>query len=103
MQWGREKRIASKMASNIPEFGIATRGAAYELRPGGYVVLFNAAGELATVVTPLGIALPGGGQDEGESSEDAAIREVEEECGLHIVLGGRLGVADELVCAADVG
>jgi 8-oxo-dGTP pyrophosphatase MutT (NUDIX family) len=44
--------------------------------------------------------LPGGGQDDGESPEDAAIREVKEECGLRINIGRRIGVADELVYAA---
>ncbi|MCI0463867.1 MAG: NUDIX domain-containing protein [Gemmataceae bacterium] len=71
------------------------------LRPGGYAVLFRATGEAAVVSTPLGLALPGGGQDNGESPEDAAIREVKEECGLGIQLGHRLGVADELVFAVD--
>jgi 8-oxo-dGTP pyrophosphatase MutT (NUDIX family) len=52
---------------------------------------------------PLGLTLPGGGQDDGERMEDTAIREVEEECGLRIVLGRRPGVADELVLAADEG
>jgi 8-oxo-dGTP pyrophosphatase MutT (NUDIX family) len=89
------------VAPAIPEFGIAVSGVAYVLRPGGYAVLFNAAGEVATVSTPLGLALPGGGQDEGERPEEAAIREVREECGLRIVLGRRLGVADELVFAAE--
>jgi 8-oxo-dGTP pyrophosphatase MutT (NUDIX family) len=91
------------MAPAIPEFGIARSGEAYVLRPGGYGVLFSAGGEVATVSTPWGLALPGGGQDEGERPEEAAIREVEEECGLRIVLGARLGVADELVFAADEG
>jgi 8-oxo-dGTP diphosphatase len=89
------------MAAVIPEFGIVALGASFVLRPGGYALLFNAAGEVATVSTPLGLALPGGGQEEGESPEDAAIREVQEECGLQIALGRRLGVADELVFAAD--
>jgi 8-oxo-dGTP pyrophosphatase MutT (NUDIX family) len=47
------------------------------------------------------LALLGGGQEEGESPEDAALREAEEECGLRIVLGRCLGVADELVFAAE--
>jgi 8-oxo-dGTP diphosphatase len=91
------------VAAPVREFGVAAPGVAYELRPGGYAVLFNAAGEVATVSTPSGLALPGGGQDDGERPEDAAIREVGEECGLRVVLGRRIGVADELVFAADEG
>jgi 8-oxo-dGTP pyrophosphatase MutT (NUDIX family) len=44
---------------------------------------------------------PGGGQEAGESPEQAAVRETLEECGLRIVLGERVGVADELVFAAE--
>jgi 8-oxo-dGTP diphosphatase len=91
------------MATAIPEFGTATPGAVYVLRPGGYVIIFRAAGDVAVVSTPRGLALPGGGQDPGESAADAARREVREECGLQIVLGRRVGVADELVFAADEG
>jgi 8-oxo-dGTP pyrophosphatase MutT (NUDIX family) len=103
LSWVARRRKESHVPLSIPEFGIAASGVAYVLRPGGYAVLFSATGEVATVSTPLGLALPGGGQDEGERPEDAAIREVEEECGLRIVLGPRLGVADELVFAADEG
>jgi 8-oxo-dGTP diphosphatase len=91
------------MAPTIREFGTSVHGADYVLRPGGYAILFNAGGQVATVSTPLGVALPGGGQDQGEQPEEATVREVEEECGLKIVLTRRLGVADELVFAAEEG
>jgi 8-oxo-dGTP diphosphatase len=85
----------------IPEFGYAIPNGEYILRPGGYAVIFNAVGELAVLATPLGLFLPGGGQHNEESPQDAAIRETCEECGLQITLGARLGIADELVFAAD--
>src|SRR3981081_3319606 len=37
-------------------------------------------------------SVPGGGLDHGERPEDAAVREVDEETGLEIVLGAVLGV-----------
>src|SRR5262245_54582080 len=85
------------MPAMIPEFGRPATGAAYVLRPGGYAVIFGGDGGVAAVSMPLGLALPGGGQNPGESPEEAAAREVEEECGLRVVLGARIGVADELV------
>jgi 8-oxo-dGTP pyrophosphatase MutT (NUDIX family) len=87
--------------SHFPEFGPSVPGARYVLRPGGYAVIFNAAGEVGVVATPHGLALPGGGQNQGECPDAAAIRETREECGLRISLGHRIGIADELVFAAD--
>ncbi len=89
------------METVIPEFGKPLPGAVYELRPGGYAVIFSDSGRVATVSTPRGFVLPGGGQNQAESPEDAAVREVAEECGLRVLLGPRVGIADELVFAAD--
>jgi 8-oxo-dGTP diphosphatase len=69
------------------------------LRPGGYVVLFDAERKLVIVSTPGGLFLPGGGQDPGESPAAAVVREVMEECGLQIKLGPQIGTADEMVYA----
>jgi 8-oxo-dGTP diphosphatase len=89
------------VATAIPEFGSATPGAEYVLRPGGYAVIFRSGGEVAVVSTPLGLALLGGGQEPAESAAAAAVREAHEECGLRITLGRCIGTADELVFAAD--
>jgi 8-oxo-dGTP diphosphatase len=95
------RRRSSGRGTAIREFGKSEPGVNYVLRPGGYAVIFNDAGEVALVKTPLGFALSGGGQNEGETPEQAAIREAHEECGLIIALRHRIGVADELVFAAD--
>jgi len=89
------------MTSQIPEFGLDPSEAEYILRPGGYTVIFNAVGEVAVVSTPKGLWLPGGGQEGAESPEETAVREAQDECGFIISLGSRIGVADELVFAAD--
>lgn len=91
------------MLKETPEFGTARPGVEYRLRPGGYAIILNEAGELAVVVTPQGVMLPGGGQDAGESLAAAAIREALEECGLPIRIRAEVGVADELVFAPNYG
>ena len=85
----------------IPEFGTPDPEANYVLRPGGYAVVFGPGGEVAAVWTPQGVVLPGGGQEDGESPEDAAVGEAAEECGLQVTLGVRIGAPDELVFAAN--
>jgi len=94
-------RFRDRSRSAIPEFGMAVPGMTYILRPGGYAVIFNEAGEVATISTPTAWVLPGGGQEAGEAPDKAAIREAKEECGLDIVIGDFLGVADELVYATE--
>jgi 8-oxo-dGTP diphosphatase len=87
--------------TEISQFGDAMAGAEYALRPGGYAVIFDDAGRIAVVETPDMFALPGGGQDPGESPEAAAVREAVEECSLSIRLERPLGVVDELAYAAE--
>lgn len=91
------------MFEGIPKFGEEVPGADYVLRPGGYLIVRNSQGEIAVLSTPQGFFLPGGGQQDGESPAQAAVREADEECGLHVELSGLLGTADDLVFAASEG
>jgi 8-oxo-dGTP diphosphatase len=83
------------------EFGELLCDANYILRPGGYAVIRRASGEIAILTTPKGCFLPGGGQNQGETPEQAAIREAYEECALRIQIGSQIDVADQLVYSAD--
>ena len=48
-----------------------------------------------------GWTLPGGGIDPGEHPADAAVREVLEETGYHVVLDELLGIDSHVILAAD--
>jgi len=95
-------KIGGMTTVKVPRvFGTTVHGANYVLRPGGYCVIRSSTGKIAVVKTPAGCFLPGGGQEKGETLEDAATREAAEECGLAIQIRSRIGVADELVYSAD--
>jgi 8-oxo-dGTP pyrophosphatase MutT (NUDIX family) len=91
------------MVGSNRKFGKLVASATYVHRPGGYAVVFNTAGGVAVVCTLQGLFLPGGGQEDAETPEQAAVREAYEECGLRIWLGPHLGTADEFVFAAEEG
>jgi len=64
----------------------------------GIVEIYNASDKLLGIVliqrknTPLGLALPGGFVDVGESIEDAVVREMKEEISLEVAIKELFGV-----------
>lgn len=81
----------------VPVFGKRIKGIPFIKRPSAYALVRNAQGELATARTKRGWFLPGGGIDEGETPEEAAVRETAEECGLIIQPIRLVGKALEIV------
>lgn len=69
----------------VPIFGVEEPGRKYVERLGAYGFLRDAGGLLALVRTPMGLFLPGGGAEAGESLVAALHREILEEIGLAVV------------------
>lgn len=89
--------------SDIPQFGTEEEGVEYTLRPGAYALFSDESGRLGVAQTPVGLYLPGGGQEAGETLEQAAVREVGEECGLLVEVGEGLGEAFQFVVSQTYG
>ena len=83
----------------IQAFGERLPDQNYVSRPSAYVLVRDLRHRVATVQTPRGVFLPGGGINPGESAKEAAAREAREECGFEIRLDGEIGVADEYLYA----
>lgn len=73
--------------NGAPVFGVRTADDPWVIRPSAYGVVQDERGWIAVVRTPEGVFLPGGGQEPGETPEEAVRREALEECGLAIRLG----------------
>jgi 8-oxo-dGTP diphosphatase len=72
---------------DAPVFGVRIEAQRYTVRPSVYGVVEDGRGQIAVVRTPQGFTLPGGGIEEGETTEQTAVREALEECGLAVRVG----------------
>lgn len=71
----------------VPIFGEPSPDVAGTIRPSAYGIVADSARRLAVVRTPLGLFLPGGGSDVGETPEATVVRETREETGLAVRVG----------------
>lgn len=69
---------------SIPVFGKIEPGRNYVERAGAYGFLQQPDRRIAVVETSMGLFLPGGGADPGETLEEALKREIFEEIGLQV-------------------
>lgn len=76
-----------------PIFGLPIEGVHYRHRPGSYGIVVNNQYQICIVRTATGYALPGGGIEDGETKEQALLREVSEETGFLVKLGQTIGTA----------
>jgi 8-oxo-dGTP diphosphatase len=67
-----------------PVFGVRQDGVHYTVRPSAYALIRNTGGQVAVVRTSVGTFLPGGGIEDGETPEQAIVREALEECAFII-------------------
>jgi 8-oxo-dGTP diphosphatase len=87
------------VTDSIRQFGVIQPGVDYVLRPGGYAIILNNCRQVAVIHSSMGMFLPGGGQDHGESLEMTVTREAKEESGISISGVKKLGVCDQLCFA----
>ena len=73
--------------AQVPVFGARAEAERYTVRPSAYGLIDGGRGQLAVVRTSHGVFLPGGGIEEGETPEQAVVREALEECGLAVRAG----------------
>ena len=83
--------------NDVPRFGSAPIGVRPVLRPSAYGIVRDGVGRVAIVRTPLGLYLPGGGMEDGESALETVVRETREECGLESRVGDWLARAIDIV------
>lgn len=80
----------------VPAFGTREEGREYNERPGAYLIAMDE-GRVACVQTPMGLLLPGGGIDAGETPRETAARETLEETGRAARVDSFIGRAFQTV------
>lgn len=89
--------------SSVPTFDCPDAALPLRVRPSAYALVRNPAGRLAMVQAPLGLYLPGGGSEPGESARATVQRETNEEISLRVAVGNWRRMAIEHVPVPSEG
>lgn len=83
------------MSDSVPVFGAPLTGRAHRPRAAVYAVIRDASLRIAAVRTSLGLFLPGGGLERGETLVQCLRRELQEECARPAAIDRQIGMALE--------
>jgi len=83
------------MSDSVPVFGAPLDGREYRPRAAVYAVIRDAERRVAAVKTSLGLLLPGGGLERGETLVECLKRELREECARPVAIDRQIGLAVE--------
>ncbi|MFI5316532.1 MAG: NUDIX domain-containing protein [Myxococcota bacterium] len=83
------------MSESVPVFGTPLAGREHRPRAAVYAVIRDAERRVAAVRTSLGLLLPGGGLERGETIVECLKRELREECARPVALDRQIGLALE--------
>lgn len=89
------------MVDGPVQFGELVPGRVYIDRPGVYGIAICKQGSILVVAVGGLLALPGGGLEKGETSEECLTREFQEETGYRIRISNYLGSAGQYVYARE--
>jgi 8-oxo-dGTP diphosphatase len=79
----------------VPVFGAPLDGREHRPRAAVYAVIRDAERRVAAVRTSLGLLLPGGGLEKGETIVECLRRELLEECARPVAIDRQIGLAFE--------
>ncbi len=83
------------MNDSVPVFGAPLDGREHRPRAAVYAVIRDAERRVAAVRTSLGLLLPGGGLERGETILECLKRELREECARPVAIERQIGLALE--------
>jgi 8-oxo-dGTP pyrophosphatase MutT (NUDIX family) len=89
------------MADSVPVFGAPLEGREHRPRAAVYAVIRDAERRIAAVKTSLGLLLPGGGLERGETLVECLRRELREECARPVAIERQIGLALEFFATAE--